>query len=63
MTKRALLVGINKMRIPGAALRGCVNDVQSLRALLHERLGFPSKQIRVYHRLQRNNERHQERRF
>jgi hypothetical protein len=30
MAKIALLVGINRYRIPGADLRGCVNDVKNL---------------------------------
>ena len=28
MAKRALLIGINKYQMPGADLRGCVNDVK-----------------------------------
>ena len=28
MAKRALLIGINQYQIPGADLRGCVNDVR-----------------------------------
>ena len=30
MATRALLVGINKSQVPGADLRGCVNDVKDL---------------------------------
>jgi hypothetical protein len=30
MAKKALLIGINRYRIPGADLRGCVNDVVNL---------------------------------
>ena len=31
MANRALLVGINKYRIPGADLNGCVNDATNVR--------------------------------
>lgn len=34
MAKRAVLIGINKYRIPGADLRGCVNDVKSIESVL-----------------------------
>ena len=34
MANRALLVGINKYRIPGADLNGCVNDVTNVRDVL-----------------------------
>ena len=30
MAKRAVLVGLNRYRIPGADLRGCVNDVMNM---------------------------------
>jgi hypothetical protein len=45
MAKRALLVGINRYRMPGADLRGCVNDVRNLQALLVEQYGFAKKDI------------------
>lgn len=44
---RALLVGINKYRIPGADLNGCVNDVTNIRHSLLTYFGFTVKQIRV----------------
>ena len=45
MAKKALLVGINRYRIPGADLRGCVNDVRNVEALLRETYGFAKKDI------------------
>jgi hypothetical protein len=47
MAKKALLVGINRYRIPGADLRGCVNDVQNIQGLLTESFGFAKKDIAV----------------
>ena len=47
MAKRALLIGINKYLIPGADLRGCVNDVLDLRAVLTGFGGFRKKDITV----------------
>lgn len=47
MTRKALLVGINRMSIPGAFLHGCVNDVQALRALLLERFRFADRDVRI----------------
>jgi hypothetical protein len=47
MAQRALLVGINKYRIPGADLNGCVNDVTNVRDILLKYFGFTAKQIRV----------------
>ena len=47
MAKRALLIGINKYQIPGADLRGCVNDVKDLSAALIEFHGFKKKDIKV----------------
>jgi hypothetical protein len=38
--KRALLIGINRYQIPGADLRGCVNDVKNLGSALEELCGF-----------------------
>ena len=46
MAKRALLVGINRYRIPGADLRGCVNDVKNLKSVLTRYYGFADKDIR-----------------
>ena len=47
MAKRALLIGINKYLIPGADLRGCVNDVTDLSAVLTEFGGFKKSDITV----------------
>ena len=47
MAKRALLIGINHYQIPGADLRGCVNDVEDLRAALVEFHGFAKSDIDV----------------
>ncbi len=47
MAKRALLIGINRYQIPGADLRGCVNDVNDLRDALVEFHGFKKKDITV----------------
>ena len=32
MAKKALLIGINRYQIPGADLRGCVNDVKNMQS-------------------------------
>jgi metacaspase-1 len=40
MARRALLIGINKYLIPGADLRGCVNDVNNLSSALVDVFGF-----------------------
>lgn len=45
MAKKALLVGINRYRVPGADLRGCVNDVRNMEKLLRESFGFASKDV------------------
>ncbi len=47
MAKKAVLIGINRYRIPGADLRGCVNDVKNLQAVLTQQYGFASKDIRL----------------
>lgn len=47
MAKRALLVGINRYRMAGADLRGCVNDVVNLKKTLTSAYGFPSADITV----------------
>jgi metacaspase-1 len=47
MAKRALLIGINRYQIDGADLRGCVNDVKDLSAVLVEFYGFSKKDITV----------------
>lgn len=45
--KKALLVGINKYKIPGCDLNGCVNDVTNLRDILLKYFGFEVSDIRV----------------
>jgi metacaspase-1 len=47
MARRALLIGINRYLIPGADLRGCVNDVKNIRAALMKYFGFRSSDVRV----------------
>lgn len=45
MARRALLIGVNRYLVPGADLRGCVNDVKNLRKTLIELYGFAGKDI------------------
>jgi hypothetical protein len=45
VAKRALLIGINKYLIPGADLRGCVNDVRNVSAALTKWFGFQTQDI------------------
>lgn len=47
MAKRALLIGINRYRIPGADLRGCVNDVNNMQAVLTQYYGFEAGGIKT----------------
>jgi len=47
MTCKAFLVGINKYRLPGSDLQGCVNDVTNVRDVLIRYFGFRVKDIRV----------------
>jgi hypothetical protein len=47
MAKRALLIGINRYRIPGADLRGCVNDVKNMRAVLTRYYGFARRDVKL----------------
>jgi hypothetical protein len=47
MAKWALLIGINKYMIDGADLRGCVNDVKNMQAVLTTYYGFAPKDITV----------------
>lgn len=47
MIKKALLVGINKYKIPGANLNGCVNDVTNVRDILLKYFGFDIPNIRL----------------
>lgn len=45
MAKRAVLIGINRYQVPGADLRGCVNDVVNLRKVLTQYYGFKGTDI------------------
>ena len=45
MNKKALLIGVNRYKIQGADLRGCVNDVANLRSALIKYYGFQEKDI------------------
>jgi hypothetical protein len=45
MAKKALLIGINRYRIPGADLRGCANDVKNMREVLIDLYGFKASDI------------------
>lgn len=45
MAKRAVLIGINRYRIPGADLRGCVNDVINMQNVLTQHYGFVKRDI------------------
>lgn len=47
MAKKAVLIGINRYRIPGADLRGCVNDVNNMEAVLTTYHGFGKNDIKV----------------
>lgn len=47
MTRRAVLIGINRYRVPGADLRGCVNDVTNMRQVLVKYCGFRPANVRV----------------
>ena len=47
MAKKAVLIGINRYRVPGADLRGCVNDVKNMAKLLTRQYGFATKDIKT----------------
>jgi len=47
MANKALLVGINKYKIPGSDLSGCVNDVTNVRDVLLKYFGFTIRDVRV----------------
>ncbi|MSQ47937.1 MAG: caspase family protein [Deltaproteobacteria bacterium] len=47
MAKKALLIGINRYKIPGADLRGCVNDVENMKDVLTQMYGFARKDVAV----------------
>jgi metacaspase-1 len=43
----AFLIGINSYKIPGADLRGCVNDVNNLKAALLKHFSFQEKNVKI----------------
>ncbi|OHT90669.1 caspase family protein [Mycobacterium syngnathidarum] len=45
MAKKAVLIGVNRYRIPGNDLRGCVPDVKNMAKLLQRQFGFDSDSI------------------
>jgi len=45
MAKKALMIGINRYRLAGADLRGCVNDVKNMESVLTEIYRFPRRNI------------------
>ena len=45
MAKKAVLIGVNRYRIPGADLRGCVPDVNNMSNLLQRQYGFDAADI------------------
>jgi metacaspase-1 len=45
MAKRAVLIGVNRYRVPGADLRGCVNDVINMQKALTQHYGFSKADI------------------
>jgi metacaspase-1 len=47
MARKALLCGVNEYQIPGANLRGCVNDVENIRGVLEDVCGFEASDITV----------------
>src|SRR4029077_18228184 len=47
MAKRAVLIGINRYRVPGANLRGCVPDVNNMSNLLQQQYGFDATDIHM----------------
>lgn len=46
MKRRAVLIGINRYQVAGADLRGCVNDVENVEAMLRGHFEFPQSGIR-----------------
>ena len=45
MAKKAVLVGVNRYRIPGSDLRGCVPDVKNMSRLIQGQYGFDASDI------------------
>ena len=46
MAHKALLVGINRYQVPGADLRGCVNDVKNVESMLKKHFDFKASNIK-----------------
>lgn len=47
MASKALLVGVNRYRLPGCDLQGCVNDITNMRDVLLKYFGFSAEQVRL----------------
>ena len=48
MARRAVCVGINQFRDPGApTLRGCVNDARTMAQMLVREFGYDPSQVKV----------------
>jgi hypothetical protein len=47
MARKALLIGINRYKVPGADLRGCVNDVNNLKSALIKFCGFSANNVKT----------------
>jgi len=47
MIRKAILVGINRYKMPGSDLNGCVNDVTNIRDSLLKYFGFEVPEIRL----------------
>lgn len=47
MVKKALLIGINYTSVPGATLRGCIDDVLNMKAMLIANYGYTENDIIV----------------
>lgn len=45
--QRALIIGINEYQMPGADLKGCVNDALTMAKLATEHFGFPREEVRL----------------
>jgi hypothetical protein len=47
MPQKAILVAVNKYKLPGSNLQGCVNDATNIRDVMLKYYGFAVKDIRV----------------
>lgn len=47
MAKRAVLCGVNAYQVPGADLRGCVNDVDNMKGVLTDLYDFAEEDVEV----------------